>query len=376
MLLSSIGVTGLQHPDRQFRHQFLATHNPMTSTIAGKPADQDMGTPGDSAPWGSFQYYGADFFDPDLGGPPVSYGPIMDGTGTKAKFRKPADISGFCSFASCDLYVVDSMDHRVRKLWVDNAQEYVVDTFAGDGRAAFKDHSIGAAASFNTPSGIVVAGANGVGTTAYVADRGNHRIRAVDLATASVSTVAGFNGAVGRYVRIFKLQDGTGLQIAELKAYAPGGEQYTAVGTTMSTGNGANCADNDVNTNCETDAGQQLDYEIQVDFGQQRDIWKIEVYVQTSSAVNGGAPGSTLLVNAIVSVCPNSTWSPIWQHTVTAAQAVHTLYPSIPGGAHDNVLGVAASFNKPTGVALSVDQNTLYVSEQGTVGHIIRKVRP
>lgn len=373
-------VTAVLHPDRQYRNQFLSTSNPITSTIAGKSADQDMGSEGDATAWGSFQYYGADFFDATLGGPPASYGPIMDGTGTRAKFRKPADISGYCTFVSCDLYVVDSFDHKVRRLWVDAYQEYVVETIAGDGRNAFKDSSIGGAASFNTPSGIVVKGSpgvgpsGGVGSTAYVADRGNNRIRSVDLGTGSVTTVAGFNGAVGRYVRLLKANDNTGLQVADIKAFAPGGEQYTAVGTTMSTGDGSNCADNDINTNCQTDAGQQLEYQIQVDFGGQIDIWKIEIISQRSSPVFGVALASNLLINTEVSVCPNSTWTPIWKQTITTAEDIHKLYPNIPGGSHDNVLGVAASFNKPTGVTLSVDQNTLYVSEQGSVGHIIRKV--
>ena len=47
----------------------------------------------------------------------------------KARFRKPVDISGDCrSSVSCDLYVTDSDDHRLRKLFMDDRELYIADT--------------------------------------------------------------------------------------------------------------------------------------------------------------------------------------------------------------------------------------------------------
>ena len=68
----------------------------------------------------------------------------------------------------------------------------VVSDVAGSGTAGYADGA-GADARFSSPTGIAV---NKTGTTLYVADRGNHRIRAIDIATKTVRTIAG-DGTVG-----------------------------------------------------------------------------------------------------------------------------------------------------------------------------------
>jgi len=60
-----------------------------------------------------------------------------------------------------------------------------VTTFAGDGQAAYADGT-GTQAEFDFPSGITV-----VGGTLYVADQFNDVIRAIDLGSAAVTTLAG-----------------------------------------------------------------------------------------------------------------------------------------------------------------------------------------
>ena len=66
-----------------------------------------------------------------------------------------------------------------------------VSTLAGSGSYSFAD-GVGAAASFSNPHGLTIAPG---GSTLWVADGGNYRIRAVDF-SGSVSTLAG-NGTNG-----------------------------------------------------------------------------------------------------------------------------------------------------------------------------------
>ncbi len=120
---------------------------------------------------------------PDFGAAKAEGG-FADGQGTAAKFDEPAGIA--LSADGLALYVVDAANHRVRKVLLDGT----VTTVAGSGTAAFVDGK-GAAASFNTPSGIAVA-ADG---TIFVSDTGNLRIRAI-AADGTVTTLAG-SGASG-----------------------------------------------------------------------------------------------------------------------------------------------------------------------------------
>ena len=62
----------------------------------------------------------------------------------------------------------------------------VVSTLAGTGTAGFADGP-GPAARFNTPSGVACDGLGHV----FVADKGNHRIRRIVVATGVVTTLAG-----------------------------------------------------------------------------------------------------------------------------------------------------------------------------------------
>jgi cysteine-rich repeat protein len=107
----------------------------------------------------------------------------VDGTGTGARF---GTVSGMALAADGKLYVADSF--RIRQ--VDLATNAVL-TVAGASSEGFADNT-GTAARFRTLGGIV-AGDDEL----FVADRGNHLIRRVDLATFAVTTVAGTQGAPG-----------------------------------------------------------------------------------------------------------------------------------------------------------------------------------
>ena len=81
-------------------------------------------------------------------------------------------------------YVCDEQNHVIRKVDVFNT----ITTVAGNGVPGFVD-GLAAVAQFNGP--VNLAFADGSGTVLLVADRLNNRIRRIDLAAGSVSTIAG-----------------------------------------------------------------------------------------------------------------------------------------------------------------------------------------
>lgn len=81
-----------------------------------------------------------------------------------------------------NLYVADRANHKIRKVVIATG---AVSTLAGSG-AAGADEGTGAAATFNSPNGVTTDGVN-----LYVADTGNHKIRKIVIASGVVSTLAG-----------------------------------------------------------------------------------------------------------------------------------------------------------------------------------------
>lgn len=106
----------------------------------------------------------------------------VEGAGTVARFNFPY---GLALDPDGNVYVADSLNHRIRKVTPAGA----VSTFAGFGTAGFRDDPNAAAAEFDTPQGVAI-----VGGSLYVADTFNDRIRkvaAVGNLAGEVSTVAG-----------------------------------------------------------------------------------------------------------------------------------------------------------------------------------------
>jgi DNA-binding beta-propeller fold protein YncE len=107
---------------------------------------------------------------------------FADATGTSAKFKAP---TGICiSPDGLYLYVADYSGHRIRRI---NIATKSVSTIAGSGASGYADGT-STAALFSYPSGLCISGD---GTTLYVSDYGNSRIRKIILATLSVTTIAG-----------------------------------------------------------------------------------------------------------------------------------------------------------------------------------------
>jgi len=103
---------------------------------------------------------------------------FQDGLGRLAQFNHP---DGICVDPAGNLFVADRYNHRIRKIGTNG----IVSTLAGTGAAAFQDGP-GASAMFAYPVGICLDPAGNL----YVADRGNDRIRFIDLSN-NVTKFAG-----------------------------------------------------------------------------------------------------------------------------------------------------------------------------------------
>jgi DNA-binding beta-propeller fold protein YncE len=88
------------------------------------------------------------------------------------------------------LYIADNGNHMIRAISLTTNN---VISVAGDGTAGFADNAAGALAKLNAPNGVAIV--PGDPTILYVADNTNHRIRKINTLTTEVSTIAG-TGAV------------------------------------------------------------------------------------------------------------------------------------------------------------------------------------
>ncbi|HET6881662.1 MAG TPA: MBG domain-containing protein [Pirellulales bacterium] len=110
------------------------------------------------------------------------------GAATAAELRDP---EGIAVDSSGDLFIADTFNQRVRE--VDHATG-VITTVAGDGTGGFGgDGGQATAAELAGPTGVAVDSTNHL---LFIADEGNDRIREVNLATGVITTVAG-NGTAG-----------------------------------------------------------------------------------------------------------------------------------------------------------------------------------
>jgi prepilin-type N-terminal cleavage/methylation domain-containing protein len=102
----------------------------------------------------------------------------FDATGTAATFDTPWGLATDGTY----LYVSEFYGNKIRKVSLATG---AVTTLAGTGTSGFRDGA-GPGAQFNNPRGITL-----VGTTLYVADESNYRIRTVSTASGAVGTFFG-----------------------------------------------------------------------------------------------------------------------------------------------------------------------------------------
>jgi DNA-binding beta-propeller fold protein YncE len=108
---------------------------------------------------------------------------------TLARETRPATLLAFPGKVHADpagrrLFIADSGNHRI--VVADPASGEVLDVF-GSGERGLRDGDR-RTATFDTPQGMALTAD---GATLYVADTGNHAVRAVDLASGTVTTLIG-----------------------------------------------------------------------------------------------------------------------------------------------------------------------------------------
>ena len=123
-----------------------------------------------------------------------------DGAGAAARFNSPYGLA--LDVAGNKLYVSDTSNHTIRVIDLAPATP-VVSTFAGSAGAAGSTNGDRlTAAKFNLPYGLALTGGS-----LYVADLGNQGIRRIVIATGAVSTLAGPDGSVGNPVGLQSFVD-------------------------------------------------------------------------------------------------------------------------------------------------------------------------
>ncbi|MCC6575173.1 MAG: hypothetical protein IT462_15460 [Planctomycetes bacterium] len=103
--------------------------------------------------------------------------------GSDAIARAPG---GIIFDANGNLYFSEASGHRVRRI---DAVTGLASTVAGTSVAGYSgDNGPGGEAQLSSPRGVAV---NAAGSILYIADTGNYRVRAVDLSSGIITTVAG-----------------------------------------------------------------------------------------------------------------------------------------------------------------------------------------
>ena len=114
------------------------------------------------------------------------------------------------------LYIADTLNHRVRRV---DAVTGVITTVAGLGQPRCSgDGGLAVEAGLNEPAALAVSD----GGVLYVADQNNNRVRAVDLATGVIRTVAGTGTAA---------YNGDGVAATETGLAGPAGLALASDGT-------------------------------------------------------------------------------------------------------------------------------------------------
>ena len=133
-----------------------------------------------------------------------------DGPATKAVLNFPTAVA---VDAQGDLYIADTMNHRVRRV---DARTGIITTIAGTGQARFSgDGGPADRAALNEPAALAIDAQGQL----YIADQSNNRVRAVDLKTGIIRTVAGTGSAA---------YDGDGKPATESTLAGPSGLAVTA----------------------------------------------------------------------------------------------------------------------------------------------------
>lgn len=233
-----------------------------------------------------------------------------------------------------NLYVADRDHHTIRKVAIATG---VVTTLAGSEGVSGSTDGTGAAARFNSPTGITTDG-----TSLFVTDTGNCTIRKVGIATGEVTTLAGS-------IEVWGTTDGTGiaarfrsprgLTTDGANLYVADTGNYTIRKVVIATGMVTTLAGSPGNSGSRDGA-----------------------FAQFSEPTGITTDGASLYVT--------DTASSTIRKVVIATRSVTTLVGSDFRYGLSNGIGSAARFNHPTGI--TTDGTNLFVADTGN--YAIRQV--
>jgi DNA-binding beta-propeller fold protein YncE len=315
-----------------------------------------------------------------------------DGTGAGAAFSGPEGVAVHSVTGA--VFVADTNNHRIRMVTPGG----VVTTLAGAPAPLFLDGT-GSGAYFALPRGVALSPSR---ATLFVADAGNQRVRALDLDSLAVTTLAGNSGAGyrdgagdaatfstpiklawdARLGALLVADQGNARLRAVFPSAAPGfvgSATATLAGTGISTSTTGPALGASLNSPCgvlsfppggSVTPGDVLVSEAGGHFVRRYTCASASPTPSPTATLSAGAsPTSTpsLAPSASASATPSAT------PTATLGGClVSTLAGSGSAGAANGV-GAGATFNTPTGLALDASQN-LYIGDRGS--HLIRRVVP
>ncbi len=301
---NNLYLTGGERSDYAVRRITLAG---VASTIAGAPRSQLTG---------------------------ARTGRSVDGTAAAAQFSPQF---GVVRDSAGNLYTASTRSHTIRTI----TPAGVVSTLAGLGGTSGYLDATGAAARFNAPHGLAV---DSSGTNLYVADKNNHNIRRIVIATGVVTTLAGSTTGVAGNA------DGTGTAATFDQ---PHGLAIDGSGTNLyvATRNGNNIRKIVIATGVVTTLAGST----------------------AGTAGNADGTGTAATFNTPTGIAIDSSSTNLYVATrsgnnirkiVIATGVVTTLAGSTTGAAGNaNGTGTAATFNAPGGLAVDSTGTNLYVAD-------------
>ena len=138
-------------------------------------------------------------------------GRTFSGDGGPASQAHIFEPDGVAVDSAGNLYVADTKNHRIRRV---NATTGTITTIAGTGESGFsQDGGPATQAQLYYPEGVAVDGTGNI----YIADTNNRRIRKVDAATGTITTIAGTglqdHGGDGGPATLARLYGPTGVAV-------------------------------------------------------------------------------------------------------------------------------------------------------------------
>jgi cysteine-rich repeat protein len=319
---------------------------------------------------------------------------LADGIGTSALLGGAGDLD-LCGDL---IYYADTQNNVIRSI---NISTGSVSTLAGDavsGTDGYVDAPSGLDARFSSPNSLTTDG-----QTLWVADVGNHRLRAIDLTSpaAPVTTVAGSGvaGHVDGLGTLAQFDDARGLtyydgyvylldaSAATLRRFDPvSTEVVTLAGSAYVPGgnDGVGLAARFVSPRNMTSNHAGLLYLSDTNGAKIR-VFNVATYLVTTFAGNGTAgyvdgAGSAVRINRPRGLTCDGTsiyWTESNSHTVrqgiVSTVEVSTMIGSIDNFGYSNGVGTEALFNMPYDVVFHFPSLSLFILDASN--YVIRRVQ-